>query len=161
MKYTLYLAQAGDDARTVYSYILTNVEGEKRSGLFVATGERKHDEEYCGHIALQRALRDTAKEPGVIQLTIHVDGPLVDPIIFEVEGINPPLYPSLVKTTTRLMKRFSAAEFAASDFNDGDANWWEIATMDNALDHLEYCRSINGHWQLLCDRIFNPTKIIR
>ncbi|MFS0559607.1 hypothetical protein AB1K91_02600 [Terribacillus sp. 179-K 1B1 HS] len=161
MKYTLYLAQAGDDARTVYSYILTNFEGEKRSGIFVATGEHKHDEEYCSHVALQRALRDTAKEPGVIQLTVHVDGPLVDPIIFQVEGINSPLYPSLAKTTTRLMKRFSAAEFAATDFNDDDASWQEIATMDNALDQLEYSRTIKGRWQLLCDRLFNPTKIIR
>ncbi|MCY7827125.1 hypothetical protein P8879_10745 [Bacillus spizizenii] len=161
MKYTLYLAQASDDRTTVYSYALHNYEGPKASGVFVASGRRRQDTSYCGHIALQRALRAAAKTEGVISLKVIVDHPLMKPIMFETLGIDEQQYPDLCRTTNRLLKRFASHNLAASEFVSDDAAWQEIAVLDEALDALEQNRTIKGRWRLMRDRFFNIHKTIR
>ncbi|MED4830391.1 hypothetical protein [Bacillus atrophaeus] len=161
MNYTLYITQVGDDWATVYSYALHNFEGRQANGSFVATGKRRHDNSYCGHIALQRALRFAARIEGVISLKLIVDNPLMQPVLFETMEIEPTLYPDLCRTTNRLLRRFASHELAASDFSGEDASWQEVAALDEALDVLEQNRTIKGRWQLFCDRFFNANKTIR
>lgn len=162
MRYNLYLATAGDDKHTVYSYVISNYEGIKDSGVFVAVGERRNDESYCGHIALQRALRTAARQDGVVSLlTVSFDSSVFNPLAFEVMELDPPLYPALARGTQRLLRRFSAFEIASSSYGDDDATPVEVSVLDEALDALEQARTIKGRWQLICDRFFNPTKIIR
>lgn len=162
MKYSLHIATVGDDKHTVYSYVISNYEGVKNSGVFVAVGERKNDESYCGHIALQRALRAAARQDGVISLlTINFDSSVFSPLAFEVMEMDPPLYPPLARGTQRLLRRFSSHEIAASSYSEDDASPIEVSVLDEALDALEQARTIKGRWQLFCDRFFNPTKIIR
>lgn len=160
MNYTLYLTQASDDRTTVYSYALHNYEGPQMSGVFVATGKRRQDTSYCGHIALQRALK-AAKTEGVISLKVIVDHPLMQPILFETMGINEQKYPDLCRTTNRLLKRFASHELAASEFFSDDAAWQEVAVLDEALDALEQNRTIKGRWRMIRDRFFNTHKTIR
>ncbi|MGQ8920966.1 hypothetical protein ACUUYQ_03675 [Bacillus halotolerans] len=131
------------------------------SGVFVASRRRRQDTSYCGHIALQRALRTAAKTEGVVSLKLVVDHPLMQPILFESMGIEEQKYPELCRTTNRLLKRFASHELAASDFSGEDALWQEAATLDEALDALEQNRTIKGRWQLFCDRFFNDYKTIR
>lgn len=161
MNYTLYLTQASDDRSTVYSYALHNYEGPQASGVFVASGRRRQDTSYCGHIALQRALRAAAKTEGVISLKVIVDHPLMQPIMFETMGIDEQKYPGLCQTTNRLLKRFASHELAASEFVSDDAAWQEVAVLDEALDVLEQNRTIKGRWRTIRDRFFNAYKIIR
>lgn len=161
MKYSLYLASAGDDNHTAYSYVISNFEGVKAGGVFIALGDRRNDESYAGNIALQRALRVAARLDGVITLHINFDLSVVNPLAFEVMEIEPPLYPALSRGTQRLLKRFSAYEIGSGEYGDDDASPFEAMALDEALDALEQARTIKGRWQLLCDRFFNPQKIIR
>lgn len=160
MKYSLYLATAGDDKHTVYSYVITNYEGIKDSGTFIAVGERRHDESYCGHIALQRALRKAAKMEGVIHLHLNFDETLTT-LAFEIIGIDPPLYPALERTTQRVLRRFQHHEVGYGDYGTVDADKYEATTLDVAIEELEHLRTIKGNWQLFIDRFINPNKIIR
>ncbi|MBT2574868.1 hypothetical protein J7E26_13035 [Bacillus sp. ISL-51] len=161
MNYTLYLTQASDDRSAVYSYALHNYEGPQASGVFVATGKRRHDMSYCGHIALQRALRKAAKTEGVISLKLIADNPLMQPVLFETMGIDEQKYPGLCRTTNRLLKRFASHDLAASEFDNDDAAWQEVAVLDEALDALEQNRTIKGRWRMIRDRFFNAYKTIR
>ncbi|WPP36099.1 hypothetical protein [Bacillus sonorensis] len=161
MNYTLYLTQASDGRETVYSYTLHNFEGEKAAGTFLALGRRRNDMSYCGHIALQRALRSVAKIEGVISLKVIVDHPLLQPIVFETMGIDDSLHPTLCQTTNRMLKRFASYELASADFSGDDATWQEVATLDNALDSLEQNKTVKGRWQIFRDLFFNSQKIIR
>ncbi|WP_339216719.1 hypothetical protein [Ornithinibacillus sp. FSL M8-0202] len=160
MRYTLYLSVATDDKRSVYSYTLTNFEKEIASGTFVTKGKRRFDEVYCGHVAVQRALRRAAKVEGVIQLTIVLDHELVNTIGFELGNVNPSLYPTLCRTSQRIMKRFAKCDLAAMELED-NMEPFEAATCDEALDSLEYYRTVKGRWQLLKDTILGSKNIIR
>jgi len=161
MKYTLHLASVGDSDRTVYSYVISNFEGIKNSGVFVAIGERRHDESYCGHIALQRALRAAIKMEGVISLHINFDHSVFTTLGYELMDLEPVLYPNLARTTKRLLRRFESHEFGTAEYDDDNASISEAMVLDEALDALEQARTIRGRWRLFCDRFFNPTKIIR
>lgn len=160
MKYSLYLATDGDDKHTVYSYVISNYEGIKDCGTFVAAGERRHDESYCGHIAMQRALRKAAKMEGVIQLHINFDSTLY-PLALEVMGVESALYPSLERTTQRIIRRFDSYEVGAGEYDIEDADIFQAAAIDEAVDGVENLRTIKGRWQLFKDRFINSHKIIR
>jgi len=161
MKYTLNLATAGDSDRTVYSYVISNFEGVKDSGVFVAVGERRNDESYCGHIALQRALRAATKQDGVISLHVNFDHTVFTTLGYELMELEPALYPNLTRTTKRLLRRFEKYEYGTAEYDASDASMYEAMALDEALDTLEQARTMQGKWRLLCDRFFNPTKIIR
>ncbi|MCC2250376.1 hypothetical protein JUJ52_10405 [Virgibacillus sp. AGTR] len=160
MKYTLYLALATDDKRSVYAYTLANYEGEITSGTFITAGKRGFDDVYCGHVALQRALRKSAKEAGVIQLTVMLDHSLIDSIGFELANVNPSIYPSLCRTTQRIMRRFDKCELAAMG-DEEDMQPYEVSVCDEALDALDDCRTVKGRWALLKDTILGSKNIIR
>ncbi|MFD1224860.1 hypothetical protein ACFQ4B_32600, partial [Paenibacillus vulneris] len=70
MNYTLYIASAADDRGAVYAWLLVNYEGVKASDVYFTHGERRFDESYCAHVALQRALRTAARQEGVVQLNV-------------------------------------------------------------------------------------------
>lgn len=161
MNYTLHLAAAGDSDRTVYSYVISNFEGVKDSGVFVAIGERRHDESYCGHIALQRALRAATKMDGVVSLHINFDHSVFTTLGYELMELEPSIYPNIARTTQRILRRFEKYEFGTAEYDDENASVYEAAALDDALDTLEQARTMQGKWRLLCDRFFNPTKIIR
>lgn len=161
MRYTVHLATAGDEKHTAYSYVISNFEGVKASGVFIATGDRRHDESYCGHIALQRALRQAAKMDGVIAVNINFDASIFNPLAFEVVGVNEPLYPSLARTTSRILQRFAKYDVQAGEFGADDADRFAVAALDNALDELEQTRTIKGRLQLFIYRFTNPQKLIR
>ncbi|CAM5433783.1 hypothetical protein SAFG77S_08048 [Streptomyces afghaniensis] len=161
MNYTLHLASAGDSDRTIYSYVISNFEGVKDSGVFVAVGKRRHDESYCGHIALQRALRAATKMDGVISLHVNFDHTVFTTLGYELMDLQPALYPNLTRTTKRLLRRFEKYEYGTADYDASDASVYEAMALDDALNTLEQARTIQGKWRLLCDRFLNPTKIIR
>lgn len=160
MKYTLYLASASNDHYSAYSFLLTNYEGVVDEDVFIATGERRFDESYCGHVALQRALRRAAKVDGVISLRIVLDESVTDPLGYEVLDVVAPLYPGLQRTTSRILKRFSKAEFASTKKQD-DALPEEIAVVDEAIEALEQVMTPIGKLKLFRDRFLNPNKIIQ
>lgn len=160
MRYTLYVASVGDDRHTAYSYVISNFEGIKKTGIFVASGKRRNDDSYCGHIALQRALREASKLEGVVTLRLNFDVALM-PLAFELMEVESPIYPPLFKTTERLLKRFDRYEMASGEYADDNASYFEVRTLDDALDMLESARTIRGRWQLFCARFANPNKLIR
>lgn len=161
MRYSLNLASVGDDKHTIYSYVIS-LEGREiiETGTFFALGERQKDESLCGHVALQRALRRVAKREGVINLTVSFDSSVID-LALEVAHPQSPLYPTLSRTTQRILKRFDSVKMAQSEYGENDATPIEAAVLDEALEQLELARTIKGRWQLFCDRFLNPTKQIR
>lgn len=161
MRHTLYFTAAGDDKRTAYSFILADHNGlALDSGVFLAIGVRRHDEAYNGHIALQRALRQSAKHAEVASLHIAFDGELFDPLAYEIMGVNnPPLYPSLCRTTQRIIARFDRYEIGGFEVENCERPV-EAAVIDNALQALEDARTLIGRLRVLRDRVVNPTKII-
>lgn len=161
MQYTLYVGAAADDKRAAYSYLLTNFEGVKGSGVFLTMGERRFDGNYCGHIAIQRALRQAAQSEGVIQLTVVFDETLAEDVGYEMLGVTAPLYPTICRTTRRLMKRFDKCELAAFKKDEADALPQEIAVIDDAIEALEQARSVVGRLEFWRDFIITPKKIIR
>lgn len=160
MNYTLYLAAASNDRYSVYSFLLANYTGVIDKNVFIAVGERRFDESYCGHIALQRALRRTAQAEGIISLQIVLDQSVTSPLGYELLGASPPLYPGLERTTQRILKRFQKVEFASTK-PDEDALPEEIAVVDDAVDALEQVSTPIGRLKLLRDRFLKPSKIIQ
>ncbi|MCC0566552.1 hypothetical protein [Brevibacillus borstelensis] len=160
MKYTLHLASASNDHFSAYSFLLTNYEGAVDEDVFIAMGERKFDESYCGHIALQRALRRSAKAGGVVSLRIVLDESIIDPLGYEVLGVTPPLYPGLHRTTSRILRRFNETELASARKED-DASPEEVAVVDEAIEALERAMTPFGRLGLFRDRYLNPNKIIQ
>lgn len=161
MKYTLHLAAAGDSDCTVYSYVISDFDDVKDSGVFVAVGNRRNDESYCGHIALQRALRAATKMDGVISLHVNFDHTVFTTLGYELMDLEPSIYPNIARTTQRLLRRFEKREFGTAEYDSNEAGIYETMALDEALDTLEHARTMQGKWRLLCDRFFNPTKIIR
>lgn len=160
MNYTLYLASASNDHHSAYSFLLTNYTGVVDEDVFIAVGDRKFDESYCGHIALQRALRRAAKAEGVINLQIVFDQSVTSPLGYELLGVSPPLYPGLERTTSRILRRFQKVEFASTK-PDEDALPEEVAVVDDAVDALEQASTPIGRLILLRDRFLKPNKIIQ
>lgn len=160
MRYTLHITSAADDRHTVYSFVISNVEGIKSSGVFIATGKRHEDLSYCGHVALQRALREVSKLEGVIQLHVNFDVPLYD-LVLEIMELEEPSYPQLAQTTALILRRFDNWDIGAGEYSNFDSDIFEAAALDNALEALEDARTFKGRLLLLRDRFINTRKIIR
>jgi len=164
MRHTLYLAKAEDDRYGAYAYAITNFKGTVDQGVYIAVGRRKNDESYCGHIALQRALRQATKKcEGPVQLTIVLDDDLAECVAYEVMSVlgRSPLYPALCRTTQRIMRRFDSAEFAAMTRDESDLRPAEAAVIDDALEALEDAGSLMGGIKLRWQSIVRPKNIIR
>ncbi|MDO3682209.1 hypothetical protein [Paenibacillus ehimensis] len=160
MRYSLYVASAADEQRAAFSWLLADHEAVRARGVYLSHGERRLDGNYCGHVALQRALREAARQEGVIQLHVLLDETVADAIGYELLDVTAALYPSLCQTTRRVMRRFDLCELAAFK-RDEDATPHEIAALDDAVDALEQARSISGRLRLWAGVLLNPTKIIR
>ncbi|GIP13990.1 MULTISPECIES: hypothetical protein [Paenibacillus] len=161
MKYTLYLAAASDDHRIAYTYVLADYKSVVAQGTYLTVGKRKFDESFCGHVALQRALRAAAKSAeGVVDLTVMLDENIVD-VAFELLDINPPLYPALCRTTKRIMKRFNKCELAAMKKDNEELSPEEAAAFDDCIAALEGARTVRGKWRLLFDIITGAGRIIK
>lgn len=164
MKYTLYLAKAEDDRHVTYAYAIADYAKIIDEGVYVAIGERKDDENYCGHVALQRALRQAIRKcKGQARLTVVLDNELIDDIAFEILGVSgsAPLYPSLCRTTQRIMKRFASCDLAAMTKDESDLRPAEASVIDEALNALEDVNTLVGRIKLWRDIVINPQKIIR
>lgn len=162
MKYTLYIAAASDDHRMAYTYVLADYKSIVAEGTYLTAGERKFDESFCGHVALQRALRAAAKSAeGVVDLTVALDENIANDVGLELLDINPPLYPALCRATKRIMKRFNQCNLAAMRKDDEDLSPEEAAAFDDALDALEEARTVRGKWRLFIDYITGASRIIK
>lgn len=162
MQYSLYIGAASDDKRTAYSWLFVNHAGVVASDVYLTQGERRFDENYGSHIALQRALRKAAQTAGVIQLRLIMDNTIAEAVGFElIEGIQAPLYPTICRTTRRIMRRFNKCELAAFKIDEADASPQEIAVVDDAIDALEQAATLAGTWRLWRDCLLKPNKIIR
>ncbi|MDU7472105.1 MAG: hypothetical protein E7L01_01910 [Paenibacillus macerans] len=162
MRYTLYIAAASDDHRMAYAYVLADYSSVVAEGTFLTAGERKFDESFCGHVALQRALRAAAKSAeGVVDLTVMLDDNIANGVGLELLEVNPPLYPSLCRATKRVMKRFNQCNLAAMKKEDEDLTPEEAAAFDDCLDALEEARTVRGKWRLLFDIITGAGRIIK
>lgn len=162
MKYTLYFAAASDDHRMAYTFILMDYKSIVTKGSFVTVGKRKFDESFCGHIALQRALRTVARSAeGIVDLTVVLDENVANDIGFELLDVNPPLYPALCRTTKRILKRFNNFAFAAMKKDEEGLSPEEAAAFDESVTALEEARTLTGRSRLLFDVIIGSNKIIR
>lgn len=162
MQHSLYIGAASDDKRTAYSWLLVNSAGVALFDVYLTQGERRFDENYGSHIALQRALRAAARQEGVVQLRLVMDDSVTDAIGFElVEGVQAPLYPTLCRTTKRIMRRFDKCELATFKRNETDAAPQEIAVVDDAIDTLEQAGTLAGTFRYWRDCLLRPNKIIR
>lgn len=165
MKLTLYIAKAEDDRLAAYAFTLTNYKEIIDSGVFIALGKRKEDESYCGHVAVQRALRRAVRShAGPIQLTIVFDAELIDDgIAFELLDVpgKVPLYPTLCRTTRRIMKRFQTCEVASMTEDESDLLPAEATVIDEALDAIYEANTVRGRLKVWRDTLINPQKIIR
>lgn len=162
MKYTLYIAAASDDHRMAYAYILADYKSIVAQGTFLTAGERRFDESFCGHVVLQRALRAAAQSAeGVVDLTVTIDENVANDVGLELLDVSPPLYPSLCRTTKRIMKRFNQCNLAAMKKEDEDLCPEEAAAFDDCLDALEEARTVRGKWRLYIDYITGASRIIK
>ncbi|MFD1225496.1 hypothetical protein ACFQ4B_36010, partial [Paenibacillus vulneris] len=89
------------------------------------------------------------------------DETVAEAVCFELLDLNPALYPSLCKTTKRIMRRFSSCELGTFKKDESDASPEEIAVVDEAVDALDQARSISGLLRHYADILLNPIKIIR
>ncbi|NUU74248.1 hypothetical protein [Paenibacillus xylanilyticus] len=161
MKYQLYIAAAADDKRAAYSYVLANYAGIVARGTFLTVGERKFDDSFCGHVAIQRAMRSaTNKAEGVADITVVLDENIANDVGFELLGVNPPLYPTLCRTTQRVMKRFNSCELAAMKKGD-DLSPEEASVFDMCLEALDDAMTPRGQFRLAWDTVTGSNKIIR
>ncbi|MCZ4142460.1 hypothetical protein BZG17_32220, partial [Escherichia coli] len=139
-----------------------NYAGIVAQGTFLTAGERKFDESFCGHIALQRALRASAsKAEGVADVTVMLDENIANDVGFELLGVNPPLYPSLCRSTQRIMKRFNSCELGAMKKDDAELTPIEASVFDECLFALENSRTPRGMAKLAWDVITGNKNIIR
>ncbi|WP_127509792.1 hypothetical protein [Paenibacillus humicus] len=161
MNYSLYIASVADDKRAAYSWCLVNYEGVASEGVYLTHDERRFDETYCAHVALQRALREAARQAGKIRLRIVMDEVVSGAIGYEILDANRPLYPALLQTTKRVLRRFDDVEFAAFRKDDADALPEESAVIDDAMTALEDSRTLAGQLRLWRDLIVKPSKFIR
>lgn len=163
MRYTLYIASAADDKRAAYSWLLANHAGIVDKGVYLTQGDRRFDESYSGHIAVQRALRAAARQEGVISLRLSLDTTMAEAVGFEILDAmpQPPLYPALCRTTKRITKRFNAFELASFKADEADASPQEIAVVDDAIDSLDQARTWAGTLRVWRDCLTRPTNIIR
>lgn len=153
MHYTLYIASAADDRRAAYAWLLVKFDGAIADAVYLTHGERRFDDNYGAHIALQRALRVVARQEGVIQLRVVMDETVANAIGYELLGAAPPLYPTLCQATKRIMRRFADVELASFRRDEADALPQEVAVLDDALDALDRARTINGRLNLWIDAI--------
>ncbi|MYL53314.1 hypothetical protein GLW08_08175 [Pontibacillus yanchengensis] len=164
MKYTLTCTYVEDDKFGVFTWALSNFEGVLHSDSIIALGERKSDRTYCGHIALRRALRQSAKlTEGVVDLTVKLDEGLIEAVGYELlPEVSTPLYPALKETTERALRRFEKYQLAQiTEDVDGGMSVDEATALDEAEDRLERLRTIGGRLDLWFLRITAPTKIIK
>ncbi|MHA7964962.1 hypothetical protein ACX93W_12535 [Paenibacillus sp. CAU 1782] len=163
MQHSLYIGAASDDRRTAYSWLLVNSDGVAASDIYLTQGERKFDENYGSHIALQRALRAVARQEGVIQLRLVMDETVSDAIGYELIDVlaQAPLYPTLCRTTKRIMRRFDKCELATFKRDETDATPQEISVVDDAIDALEQAATLPGTFRYWRDCLLRPNKIIR
>lgn len=161
MRYALYIGSAADDKRAAYSWMLVNHTGVVASDVYLTYGERRFDENYGSHAALQKALRKVAQSEGVIQLRLVMDDTIAEAVGFELCGVQAPLYPTICRTTSRILKRFDKYELASFSKDEADASPQEIAVIDDAIDTLQQTATLAGtvrHWR---DVLLKPNKIIR
>jgi|GEM_PF-4517103 len=161
MQHSLYIGSAADDKRTAYAWLLVNHSGVVASDAYLTAGERRFDENYGSHAALQRALRKVAQQEGVIQLRLVMDDTVVEAIGFELCDVQPPLYPTVCRTTRRIMQRFDKCELASFSRDEADARPQEIAAIDDAIDALEQAATLPGTFRYWRDCLLRPNKIIR
>lgn len=164
MRYTLHIAKAEDDRHATYAYVLSNYSGIIDQSVYIAAGKRKNDESYCGHIAVQRALRQASRKcKGPVQLTIVLDDEMIEGVAYELLSVTgaAPLYPALCRTSQRIMKRFQTAEIAAMTADASDLQPAEAAVIDDALEALEDASTLVGGLKVRWQTLVNPTKIIR
>lgn len=164
MKYTLFISKAEDDRHVTYAYAITDHVKIIDEGVYVAVGKRRNDDNYCGHIALQRALRQAIRKcEGQVRLTVVLDSEMIDDIAYDILGVagSAPLYPSLCRTTQRIMKRFASCELAAMTTDESDLRPAEASVIDEALNTLDNANTLVGRFKTWRDTVINPQKIIR
>ncbi|MBY3623626.1 hypothetical protein HGO21_29370 [Acinetobacter sp. CUI P1] len=160
MKYSLYIAATADDKRAAYSYVLVNYTGIIAKGTYLTVGERRFDDSFCGHVALQRSLREAARQDGVLDVTVVLDAGGLQEIGLELMDVSPPLYPALWRNTKRVMQRFSECTLAAMKKND-EMTREEASVFDECLDALEQSRTFGGRLRLIRDCLLGKNNIIR
>ncbi|HBU80872.1 MAG TPA: hypothetical protein DEF35_04420 [Paenibacillus sp.] len=97
---------------------------------------------------------------GVADVVVTLDENIANDVGFELLGVNPPLYPTLCRTTQRVMKRFNSCELAAMKKGD-ELSPEEASVFDECLAELEDAKTPRGNLRLAWDTVTGSNKIIR
>lgn len=89
-----------------------------------------------------------------------LDENIANDVGFELLGVNPPLYPTLCRTTQRIMKRFNSCELAAMKKGD-ELSPEEASVFDECLTTLEEARTLRGQFMLAWETVTGSQNIIR
>jgi len=162
MRYSLYIGAASNDKRAAYAWLLVNHVGVIASDVYLTEGERRFDESYCSHIALQRALRKVAQSEGIVQLRVCMDETVAEAVGYELLDVGQaPLYPTLFRTTKRILQRFDKYELASFKKDEKEQTPQEVAVFDDAIEALEWAETLKGRIELIKCKWLGSTKIIR